>query len=59
MLVFGRDLRHTLALAVEFESLCEQYWRACQLGPPCVLGDAEMAEVIAAFRGYGQEVKSA
>ncbi|MBS0354299.1 MAG: class II aldolase/adducin family protein [Proteobacteria bacterium] len=54
MLVFGADLRHTLALAIEFETLCEQYWRACQLGTPVVLGPGEMAEVITRFKSYGQ-----
>lgn len=54
MLVFGRDPAHALALAIEFETLCEQYWRTCQLGPPHVLGDAEMAEVLVKFRSYGQ-----
>ncbi|MBS0369614.1 MAG: class II aldolase/adducin family protein [Proteobacteria bacterium] len=54
MLVFGEDLRHTLALAIEFETLCEQYWRACQLGTPVVLGPTEMAEVITRFKSYGQ-----
>ncbi|WP_079433586.1 class II aldolase/adducin family protein [Zoogloea sp. LCSB751] len=54
MLVFGGDLRHTLALAIEFETLCEQYWRACQLGTPAVLGPVEMAAVIARFKSYGQ-----
>jgi hypothetical protein len=32
MLVIGRDLSQALALGVELEALCEQYWRACQLG---------------------------
>ena len=54
MLVFGEDLRHTLALAIEFETLCEQYWRACQLGAPVVLSATEMTEVVARFRSYGQ-----
>lgn len=54
MLVFGRDPTHALALAVELETLCEQYWRTCQLGPPPLLSDAEMAEVKARFRSYGQ-----
>jgi L-fuculose-phosphate aldolase len=53
MLVFGSDLRSTLALAIEFETLCEQYWRACQLGQPTLLSDAEMAEVIERFQTYG------
>ena len=52
MLVLGGDLRGTLALAVEFETLCEQYWRACQLGEPHILSSAEMDEVLALFKTY-------
>jgi L-fuculose-phosphate aldolase len=55
MLVFGRDLRQALDLAVEFESLCEQYWRALQIGQPVLLDDAEMAVVLEKFRSYGQQ----
>ena len=55
MLVLGGDLRSTLALAVEFETLCEQYWRACQLGAPVLLSATEMAEVLVKFSGYGQQ----
>ena len=53
MVVFGRDLDHALALAVELETLCEQYWRALQIGAPRLLDDDEMARVLAAFRNYG------
>jgi L-fuculose-phosphate aldolase len=53
MLVAGRDLRHACALAVELESLAEQYWRACQLGEPVLLDDAEIARVLEKFTGYG------
>ncbi len=53
MLVAGRDLRHACALAVELESLAEQYWRACQLGEPVLLDDAEIAQVLEKFSGYG------
>lgn len=56
LLVFGRDLRHALDLAVEFESLCEQYWRALQIGRPVLLSDAEMEVVLEKFRTYGQQV---
>ncbi|MBM5813096.1 MAG: class II aldolase, partial [Gammaproteobacteria bacterium] len=35
------------------EALCEQYWRACQLGEPVLLTDAEMDEALVAFQGYG------
>ncbi len=55
MLLFGRDLRHALDLGVELETLCEQYWRACQLGQPVLLGTDEMRTVLEKFAGYGQQ----
>ncbi len=54
MLVFGRDLPHALALTIEFETLCEQYWRALQIGSPVLLDDDEMQRVIVKFGSYGQ-----
>ena len=54
MVVFGRDLSQALALAIEFETLCAQYWRSLQLGEPVLLSAAEMAEVIERFRWYGK-----
>ena len=55
MLVFGNDLPQALALGIELEELCEQYWRACQLGDPAILDAAEMAVVIEKFATYGQQ----
>ena len=55
LLVFGQTLDHVFDLAVEAEELCEQYWRACQLGEPVLLDDAEMATVLARFATYGQQ----
>jgi L-fuculose-phosphate aldolase len=55
MLVLGDDLAQALDLGIELEALCEQYWRACQLGPPVLLGAAEMATVLEKFAGYGQQ----
>ena len=55
MVVFGRDLDHALALALELETLCEQYWRVLQLGTPKLLSAAEMARVVAKFATYGQQ----
>jgi len=55
LLVAARDLAEALALASELEELCEQYWRACQLGQPVVLSAAEMAAVLEKFAGYGQQ----
>ena len=55
LLVAGRDLAEALTLAVELEELCEQYWRACQLGEPVLLSVAEMAAVLDKFQSYGQQ----
>lgn len=55
MLVFGRDLDDALALAIELEALCEQYWRVLQIGGPRLLPADEMARVLAAFRDYGRQ----
>ena len=55
MVVFGRDLDHALALALELETLCEQYWRVLQLGTPKLLSAAEMTRVVAKFAKYGQQ----
>lgn len=55
MLVYGRDAEHALSLAVELETLCEQYWRVLQLGAPKLLSADEMLRVIAKFATYGQQ----
>lgn len=55
LLVAGRDLAEAFTLAVELEGLCEQYWRACQLGEPVLLTPAEMTQVIEEFKHYGQQ----
>ena len=55
MLVFGKNLPQALALGIELEELCEQYWRACQLGQPFILDREEMAVILEKFGfGYGQ-----
>ncbi|MDD3530882.1 MAG: class II aldolase/adducin family protein, partial [Gallionellaceae bacterium] len=53
LVAFGRTLDLALALAIEVESLCEQYWRASLLGEPVLLDEAEMAEALAKFQDYG------
>jgi L-fuculose-phosphate aldolase len=55
MVVFGRDLAEALALAVELETLCEQYWRVLLIGEPRLLADDEMARVLAKFADYGRQ----
>jgi L-fuculose-phosphate aldolase len=55
MLVYGRHLEHALALAVELETLAEQYWRTLQLGPAKLLDSTQMAIVLQKFAAYGQQ----
>ncbi len=55
LVAFGADAERALDLALEVEALCGQYWRACQLGEPVLLTEAEMAEVLEKFRTYGQQ----
>jgi len=55
LLVAGGDLAEALALAIELEELCEQYWRACQIGKPVLLTAAEMRLVCERFGTYGQQ----
>jgi L-fuculose-phosphate aldolase len=55
MIALGSSLEDALALAVEVEALCEQYWRALQIGTPKLLSDAEMERVLGKFATYGQQ----
>jgi L-fuculose-phosphate aldolase len=52
MIATGESLKGTLALAVEVEALCEQYWRALQIGKPNLLSDDEMIAVVEKFKTY-------
>lgn len=54
MVVHGHNGAQALALAIELETLCAQYWRTLQLGPPALLSAGEMTEVLEAFRWYGR-----
>jgi L-fuculose-phosphate aldolase len=54
MIAIGNCLPQALAIAVEVENLCEQYWRLLQLGEPGLLTPEQMREVHAQFKGYGQ-----
>lgn len=53
MIAAGGTLEAAMALAIEVESLCGQYWRALQVGTPVLLTDAQMADVHRQFTGYG------
>ncbi|MDD5403272.1 MAG: class II aldolase/adducin family protein [Sulfuricella sp.] len=54
LLVAESSLDRALALAIEVESLCEQYCLALQIGTPNLLPDAEMDVVLGKFKTYGQ-----
>lgn len=54
MLALGQDVAQALAIAVEVEDLCQQYWRLLQLGEPPLLSAEQMQQVQAQFKGYGQ-----
>ena len=55
MIALGRDLDDALAVTLEVESLCEQYWRILQLDDnPPLLNETEMREVFQQFKGYGK-----
>jgi len=54
MIAVGRDLEAALAMTVEVETLCEQYWRTLQAGGPTLLTAQEMAEALQQFKGYGR-----
>jgi L-fuculose-phosphate aldolase len=58
LLVAEASLERALALAVEVESLCEQYCRALQIGTPNLLPDKEMDVVLEKFKSYGQNTKT-
>jgi L-fuculose-phosphate aldolase len=54
MIALGEDLEKAYAVAVEVETLCEQYWRALQIGEPYLLSAQEMQDVFQQFKGYGK-----
>ena len=56
MIVLGRDLDDALAVTLEVENLCEQFWRTLQVGAPHLLTEAEMHAVFQQFKGYGNWV---
>ena len=57
MIALGEDLTDALSVAIEVESLCEQYWSALQIGEPNILSDRQMQEVIKKFKTYGRRRK--
>lgn len=58
MIAVGTDLDDALAVTIEVEALCEQYWRALQIGTPRLLSNDEMREVREKFKNYGRRASS-
>ena len=56
MIAIGASLQDALRVAIETESLCEQYWRVIQVGKPNLLSGTEMDLVLEKFKTYGQNV---
>jgi L-fuculose-phosphate aldolase len=54
LIALGTDVKRAVAVAVEAESLCEQYGIALQLGEPHILDAAQMQAVHDKFKTYGQ-----
>jgi L-fuculose-phosphate aldolase len=58
LIAAGRDLDEAMAVAIEIESLCQQYLLARQNGQPVLLSSEEMQAVIERFKNYGRNVHS-
>jgi L-fuculose-phosphate aldolase len=52
VLAVGRNVADALALALEIETLAQQYCIALQAGEPVLLSDAQMADALRAFTEY-------
>jgi L-fuculose-phosphate aldolase len=57
MIAVGKTLQLAIDVAIEVETLCEQYWRALQIGEPHLLSTQEMQDVFEQFKGYGSWAK--
>ena len=56
-IAIGDTLASALELASEVENLATQFVQVLSLGKPKILGDAEMQDVLARFKNYGQKAQ--
>ena len=56
VIALGFDLADAMSMALEVESLCEQYWSALQVGEPNLLSAEQMQEVLEKFKDYGRRL---
>ncbi|TQV83077.1 class II aldolase/adducin family protein [Denitrobaculum tricleocarpae] len=60
MIATGANIAKAMWLAVELETIAKQYYQSLLIGGPNLLSDAEIANVMERFKGYGlQDKKSA
>jgi L-fuculose-phosphate aldolase len=57
LIAVAGTLPAALELAAEVEVLAEQYCKVLMLGPPVILDDDEMADVLVRFKNYGQKAQ--
>jgi len=55
LIVLGDTAERALALAVEVETLAQQYLLTIRSGEPVLLDDAEMDRVLELFKSYGKQ----
>ncbi len=55
MICYHDNLGKVLQLAIEVESLAQQYWHARLAGNPVILSDDEMRQVLEKFADYGKQ----
>lgn len=58
MITLGHDLDEAMTIAVEVESLCQQYLLARQVGRPTLLSSDEMRQVMEKFKNYGKSARN-
>ena len=58
LIAVGSHLKKASSIALEVESLCEQYWRILQIGTPVLLSEEQMGEVLDKFKTYGRRDKN-
>lgn len=54
----GRDLRQAVQIALEVETLADQYLRTLSFGEPELLSEIEMCAVLEKFKNYGVNINS-
>ena len=57
LIAHGKTLEKAFSLALEVESIAQQYQLALQIGTPTILSDEQMQEVIERFKSYGENAQ--